>query len=113
MSYRRSRICVYFEPWGPFGPVPPNSRLSSLLWQSVHRMRIPMVRACLLPSRFSMLNRKLGCGNGLLRSCVTGWLEVELALNCGITFRGSGADTTQFGKYPNRVGLTPFPVLAP
>ena len=35
------------EPWGPFGPAPPNSRLSSLLWQSVQRICVPMARPVL------------------------------------------------------------------
>ncbi len=35
---------VHLDPWGPFGPVPPNSRLSSLLWQSVQRIWVPMAR---------------------------------------------------------------------
>src|ERR1039458_2348290 len=32
-------MCELTDPWGPFGPVPPNSRLSSLLWQSLQMLR--------------------------------------------------------------------------
>src|ERR1039458_2716951 len=111
-SYRRSRICENVEPCGPLGPLPPNSLLSSLLWQSVHRMRTPMLRPRVLPSRFSMLDRKLGCGKGLRRSRITGWLEVAIMLNCGITLRGSLAEIVRTGVYPN-VELTTFPALEP
>ena len=34
-------MCELTEPCGPFGPVPPNSRLSSLLWQSVQKICVP------------------------------------------------------------------------
>src|SRR5208283_2817890 len=112
-SYRRSRMCVNFEPCGPFGPVPPNSRLSSLLWQSVQRICMPMVRPGVTPSRFSMFGSKLGCGNGLMRACITGWPELDVSANCGMTFSGSPADTAHTGKYPRVAGIVVFPVLLP
>src|SRR5208282_2855587 len=86
-------MCVHFEPCGPFGPNPPNSRLSSLLWQSVHRICTPMFRPCVAPSRFSMFASKLGCGSALIRTCVTGWLELLAIANCGITLNMSVALT--------------------
>ena len=88
-SYCRSRMCVHLEPCGPLGPVPPNSRLSSLLWQSVQRIWVPMARPCVAPSRFSMLRSRLGCGRELLLGCMTGWLDVAVMANCGIRLSGS------------------------
>ena len=38
---------LHFEPFGPLGPVPPNSRLSSLLWQSVQKIWTPIARPAL------------------------------------------------------------------
>src|ERR1035441_8145102 len=92
------------DPWGPLTPVElvallgaPNSRLSSLLWQSVQKIRGPVVRADDWPVRVSMLASRLGCEYALLRSCVTGWLELEVALNSYMTLRASGNDTRRWG----------------
>jgi len=50
----------------PFGSVPPDSRLSSLLWQSVQRMRSPMLRrAWFHPD--STLGTQTWLGSELLR----------------------------------------------
>src|SRR5258707_10415716 len=72
-----------------------------------------MVRVELVPSRFSIWLRKLGCVKALRRSCVTGWLEVEEGLNSEIRFRGSAAETTRVGRYPNRAGSVSLPALVP
>src|SRR5215469_4476550 len=98
ITYWRSKMCVHFDPCGPLGPVPPNSRLSSLLWQSVQRIRVPMARAGVTPSSFSINARRLGWGSALLRSCITGWLEVADNENCGIAFQGSTAATARTGR---------------
>jgi hypothetical protein len=45
-----------------------------------------------------MLVRRLGCGKGLVESYITGWLEVAVVLNCGMTFSGSLAETSRTGK---------------
>src|SRR5580692_502664 len=92
---------VNFDPCGPFAPEPPDSRLSSLLWQSVQRICVPIARPCLMPSRFIMLGSRLGCENVLLRACMTGWLEVADAPNCGTKSSGSPAETARTAKYPN------------
>lgn len=47
-----------------------------------------------------MFGSKLGCGSALKLAWVTGWLEVAVALNSGITFKGSGAETNLAGAYP-------------
>ncbi len=48
----------------------------------------------------------------LLRLCITGWLEVDVALNCGMIFSGSGAATAHVGKYP-KTACDCFPLLVP
>src|SRR5579864_316957 len=105
-------MCELIEPCGPFGPAPPNSRLSSLLWQSVQKIRDPTSRADDVPFTFVMFTSKLGWGNGLLRSCATGWLEVAVALNCGTKFRGSPVNTSLVGRYPYLIS-TCFPGPSP
>ena len=60
------------------------------------------------PFKSDIIWSKLGCASGLLRECVTGWLEEAVALNCGITFRGSFAETARSGRYP-KTGLETFP----
>src|SRR5215469_3695080 len=71
-----------------------------------------MERPCRVPSKSSMFALKLGCGYELLRTCMTGCLEVELRLNCRNTLSGSAAEVTRLGRYPNSCGLV-FPVLLP
>src|SRR5271169_6015503 len=105
-------MCVHFDPCGPLGPTPPNSRLSSLLWQSEHKICVPMLRPCVTPSISNILANRLGCGNGLLLTCITGWLDVLLIANCAITFRKSPEATSRTGKYPN-AGFAAFPALVP
>src|SRR5580692_6909635 len=100
------------DPCGPFGPAPPNSRLSSLLWQSVQKMRIPTKRADCVPFSFNIFVSKLGCGNGLVRSCTTGWLDVAFGLNCGTKFSGSPTKTKRVGEYPYLIS-TCLPTLDP
>jgi hypothetical protein len=53
-----------------------------------------------VPFWFNMFVSKLGCDSGLVLLWVTGWLEVAVALNSGITFSGSGAETSLAGAYP-------------
>src|SRR5271167_2547502 len=93
-------MCQYFEPCGPFGPVPPNSRLSSLLWQSVQKICDPIDRPWVVPPvTSSMVVSKLGCGSPLLRVCITEWLDFALVFICRMTFKGSLAALA--GMYPN------------
>ena len=74
---------------------------------------LPMARPWVVPPvSSSIVCSRLGCGSGLLRACVTGWLEVAVAANCGITFSGSPAETARSGRYP-KTGLETFPVLVP
>ena len=98
-------MCVNLDPCGPLGPVPPNSRLSSLLWQSVHRMRTPIARPWVTPSIFSMLESRLGWDSGLLLSCVTGWLEDAVSASWGMMFSGSSCS---LAPRSNCVGPTPL-----
>ena len=74
--------------------------------------RAPMLRPGVLPSRFNIFGRRLGWGRKLLRSWVTGWLELAIALNSGMTFCGLLAETTRKGKYPE-FGFDFWPVLEP
>src|SRR3974390_2503034 len=102
----------YVDPCGPLAPTPPNSRLSSLLWQSVQKTLGPTGRAETSPFSFNINGSRLGWGNTLLRSCVTGWLEIAVGLNCGTKFNGSPANANRVGKYPN-FRRTCLPILVP
>src|SRR5215472_13563231 len=104
---------LYFDPCGPFGLFPPDSRLSSLLWQSVQKIWDPIVLPCALPVRFHMLVNSVGCGNAEpLLGYITGCVDVELAANCGIRFSASAAATARKGKYP-KTEFAAFPLLLP
>src|SRR4029079_6303416 len=103
-----------FDPCGPLAPAPPNSRLSSLLWQSVQNIRAPMDRPAVMQSILRLCARKLGCASALDRSCITGWLDVAVSANCGIKFIGSPALTSRAGRYPEfTVVVVPLLELVP
>src|SRR5271169_5117176 len=103
---------VHLDPCGPLGPMPPNSRLSSLLWQSVQKICVPTARPGVTPSRFNIVISRLGCGRALLLTCVTGWLEADEVLNCGMRFNGSPEEAARTGRYPY-TGRTVLPELVP
>src|SRR5512146_2010534 len=108
ISYRRSSRCQNCDPCGPVGPVPPNSRLSSLLWQSVQKICEPMLRVAgvVAPFSFSMAGSRLGwfCNSAFV---ITGCFDKAELLNCGITFVAVEAVDARNGSYPNPVSGVP------
>lgn len=63
--------------------------------------------------RLQHLGSEARLGNTLVRSCVTGWLEVVAAANWEMMFSGSRSETTRRAWYPKFTVVFPLPWLVP